>query len=201
MKKIVAFLIALVLIAPISAAAGSRQHHRSQGRHGHRVHLGYRGHYGHGYYGSYGHRGYYGHRSYYGHRGYYGHGQHYYPHRDRYLVQPHSGVTSDNNRGALALNVKPKRTEVYLDGRYIGVTGNYDGHPGYLWLEEGTYELMFYIEGYATVVREVTIDAGAVIDVRHRMLPGESVLPEELTSRASPDSESDLGENPAPRGE
>ncbi len=82
--------------------------------------------------------------------------------------------------GALDLNVKPKNTQVYLNGNHIGVTGKFDGSPNYLWLKEGTYELTFYNEGYMTVVQEFAIHAGAVMDVKLRLVPGLSVPPEEL---------------------
>ena len=85
--------------------------------------------------------------------------------------------------GALDLNVRPKNTQVYLNGDYIGVTGEFDGSPDHLWLEEGTYELIFHNE--VTVVREFEIHAGAVIDVKLRLVPGQSVPPQDLISEAS----------------
>ena len=94
--------------------------------------------------------------------------------------------------GALDLNVKPKDTQVYLNGKYIGVTDNFDGVPRALWLKEGTYEIIFHLDGYSTVVREFTIQPGAVIDVKQRLSPGASVPPGELTSTASPNSGSQL---------
>ncbi len=97
--------------------------------------------------------------------------------------------------GGLDLNVKPKKTtQVYIDGNYVGLTGNFDGWPEYLWLEAsrrpgsgGTniYELILYNPGYKTVVRQVEIQPGVVIKIRENMVPGESIPPEELT-RAKP---------------
>ncbi len=162
--RIVVFLLALSLSAPISVWAGYYGHH------------------------GYGHRGYYGHHGYYAHNGYYGH--HYYPRSYGYAGHPQRGVASVH-LGALDLNVKPKNTQVYLNGKYIGVTDNFDGVPRALWLKEGTYEIIFYLDGYATVVREFTIQPGAVIDVKHRLSPGASVPPGELTSTASPNSGSE----------
>ena len=70
------------------------------------------------------------------------------------------------------------------------MTDRFDGFPNYLWMKEGNHELIFYNEGYATVVREFSIRRGVVIDVRHRMLPGESVPPEDVTPTTYSDSES-----------
>ncbi len=177
-SRIVVLLIALGLIAPMSAWAGYRGHH---------AYYGYR---------SYGHHGY-GHRGY-GHHGYYRH--HGYGHHRYYSQYPpgsygpdgnvYHGVGAVQNVGALDLNVKPKNTQVYLNGNYIGVTGNLDGFPNFLWLKEGTYELTFYNEGYMTVVQEFAIHRGAVLDVKLRLVSGQSVPPEDLTSKASVGDES-----------
>ncbi len=154
-SRIVVLLIALGVIAPMSAWAGYRGHHayygsRSYGHHGY-------GHYG---YGNYGYYNQYSPR-FYGPDG-----------------NVYRGVSAVQNVGALDLNVKPKNTQVYLNGNYIGVTGKFDGFPNYLWLKEGTYELTFYNEGYMTVVQEFTIHQGAVIDVKLRLVSGQSVPPE-----------------------
>ncbi len=177
-------LTAVSMIVPMSAWAGSYGHHGGHGYYGHR---GYHGH--HAYYGyrSYGHHGYYGYRSY-GHHGYY---SHYSPRFYGPDGNVYRGVSAVQNVGALDLNVKPKNTQVYLNGNYIGVTGKFDGFPNYLWLKEGTYELTFYNEGYMTVVQEFTIQQGAVIDVKLRLVSGQSVPPEELISGVSVGDESE----------
>ncbi len=140
-----------------------------------------------GHYGFYGHHRSYGHGVHHGLHGYHryhGHSHYYYPRFYGYSGGLRHGVAS-KYFGALDLNVKPKNTKVYLNGNYIGVTGNFDGLPRYLWLEQGTYEVIFYNNGYSTVVREFVIRPGVVIDVEQRLLPGESVPPAVLTSNAS----------------
>lgn len=84
--------------------------------------------------------------------------------------------------GAFDLNVRPKKSEVYLDGQFIGTAGQYDGFPDHLWLEEGTYELIFYRPGLGTERRVLSIYPGVVVDVRLRLQPGESIDPAELSS-------------------
>lgn len=187
-SRIIVFLIALGLTAPLSAWAGSRGHYQSHG-YGYHVYSGHRGH--HGYYshdgGRYGYYNYHGYSGPYGHRSRSGHyGQHYSPQPYAYPGHPRKRVGSGESRGALDLYVNPKTTEVYLNGQYIGVAGDFNGYPSYLWLQKGTHELMFYKEGYLTVIRELSIHPGAVIDVRQRMVPGESVPPGELTTNTSP---------------
>ncbi len=80
--------------------------------------------------------------------------------------------------GALDLNIKPKKAEVYLDGEYIGLVKDFDGYPSYLWLERGTYDISFYLPGYQTLTRSLKLFPGTVVDVRLRLEPGEAVMPE-----------------------
>lgn len=105
----------------------------------------------------------------------------YYPH-------PYYGGSDyygDRDAGALDLDVAPGRTQVYLDGQYIGTVDAFDGWPRYLWLEKGTYDLVFYLDGYKTIARQITVYAGSVIDINDRLEPGESVRPEDLVSKST----------------
>ncbi|MCP4654843.1 MAG: PEGA domain-containing protein [bacterium] len=138
------------------------------------------GHYGGGYYWPYWPR--YPWRHYY-YRGFYHYPYYGYPYPyDYYYGRPVVRVDAGVAQGALDLDVRPDDTEVYLDGQLIGTTDDYDGWPRYLWLHEGTYELIFYNEGYQTVVREYAIRPDVVLDVDERMQPGESIPAEELTT-------------------
>jgi len=105
---------------------------------------------------------------------YYGYG--YYP-PVAYASTPGYGM------GALDLNVQPKQTEVFVNGQYVGLVKQYDGFPGYLWLESGLYQVAFYRPGYETVFREFEIFTGMVLDVAIEMVPGEAVLPQRAEER------------------
>jgi PEGA domain-containing protein len=111
----------------------------------------------------YGPWGYYG---YYGYDGYYPGG--YYRYHDR------------AEQGALDLDLSPGDTQVYLDGKYVGTVNDFDGWPQYLWLDPGTYDIVFYREGYKTLARQVTIYRGLVIDWDDRLERGPSIRPEDL---------------------
>ncbi len=162
-------------------APGSSRSYRS-GRHG--------GHH-HSYYGSY-------YRYYpssyfnfllgYGYWGYYPYfwGSYFYPRVNYGYGAPYY---RSSHLGALDLNVKPKKAEVYLDGDYIGLAKDFDGYPGYLWLDRGTYEISFYMPGYLTLTREFRVYAGSVVDVRLRLEPGEAVLPEKPERSPAPRAE------------
>ena len=143
---------------------------------------GYHGHHGFGHsrYGHYSGHGFYGHHGF-GHHGYYG--SYAYSYTPRYFYGPEGNpyrvAGNAAGLGALDLNVRPKRAQVYLNGNYIGNAGRFDGRPDYLWLKDGTYELALYLEGHATVVREITVQPGAVLDVEFRLPPGSATRPEQ----------------------
>lgn len=111
----------------------------------------------------------------------------YYPYYTPYSPV----VVYGDPQGALDLNIKPKTTEVFVDGYFVGTTGDFDGWPRYLWLSDDVHEIILYLEGYETVVREVSVRAGEVIDMRFRMASGPSTPPEEITR---------FGSAPSPAG-
>lgn len=139
-----------------------------------------------------GHGGYYG-GGYYG--GYYPYGG-YWPRAfwgwywDDYYYgypypYPHGGYDrydryNRDDMGALDLDISPERTQVYLDGQSIGSVDDFDGWPQYLWLPKGTYDIAFYLDGYKTLARQVSVYPGLVIDMDDRMEQGASVRPQEL---------------------
>ncbi len=85
--------------------------------------------------------------------------------------------------GALDLDLSPGRVQVYLDGQYLGIVDQYDGWPSYLWLEKGTYDIVFYLDGYKTLARQVTIYPGTVMGMGDSLEPGPSVRPEDLPTK------------------
>ncbi|HUP21348.1 MAG TPA: PEGA domain-containing protein [Thermoanaerobaculia bacterium] len=89
--------------------------------------------------------------------------------------------------GALDLNIKPKRAEVWVDREYLGVVDSYDGFPRYLWLREGKHRLVVYLEGYETFAREVTVRPGEVLGIRYKLREGVAKKPEELFADVAPE--------------
>jgi len=106
---------------------------------------------------------------------------------DEELLLPYLHEGRNREMGALDLDVSPGRTQVYLDGQYIGVADQYDGWPSYLWLERGTYDIVFYLNGYETLARQVSVHPGMVINFEDRLVRGESIRPEDLASRSRAD--------------
>lgn len=83
--------------------------------------------------------------------------------------------------GAIDLDVKPKRTEVYVDGSLVGSVGQFDGFPDYLWLTPGTHEIVLYRDGYVTQRRVVEIRPAWVIDLRVALADGETLPPDQVS--------------------
>lgn len=113
-------------------------------------------------------------------------GDNYWPYGPHYDRDPYYHDRRSYGRdevGALDLDVSPGRTQVHLDGQYIGTVDQYDGFPSYLWLDKGTYDVVFYLDGYKTLARQVSIYPGTVIDMDDRLEPGASVRPEDLATK------------------
>lgn len=132
---------------------------------------------------SYGYSGYYGYHGYsrywnpfwgfwsfgYGYGPSYGYG--YYP---PVVYSNHRGY----RMGALDLEIRPKDTEIYVDGQLVGLAKQYDGFPGHLWLEKGVYEVAFYRPGFETQTRTVKILTDLILDIELQMFEGQAVKPE-----------------------
>ena len=88
-------------------------------------------------------------------------------------------------QGALDLDVRPEKAEVHLDGKYIGRADDFDGFPTYLWLPQGTYDVVFYHPGRRTLARQYSIYAGLILDVSDRLEEGEAIRPEDLPARST----------------
>ncbi len=102
--------------------------------------------------------------------------------------------------GALDLKVRPKDTEVYVDGQYVGLARQYDGFPGHLWLERGVYEVAFYRPGFETQSRTVKILTDLILDMDIEMREGEAVKPEMRLEPYGREEEEDEYVRRAPAG-
>jgi hypothetical protein len=90
------------------------------------------------------------------------------------------GVPQGPDLAVVSTDIRPKDTQIVLDGRFIGRARYFDGTPGYLYLEPGSYTLELRMGGYTTKVFEVEAEAGCRFTLKHRMdrekgTPKESV--------------------------
>jgi hypothetical protein len=79
--------------------------------------------------------------------------------------------------GAVELNVKPNRADVWADGRYAGEARDLDGYPTYLWLSDGPHRLAVYKGGYKVFDEQIDVRRGTRTELKIKLEPGESQPP------------------------
>jgi hypothetical protein len=96
-------------------------------------------------------------------------------------ARPHGGVDMNvammAGWGAVEMDVKPNRADVWVDGRYVGEARDLDGYPSYLWLEKGSHRVAVYKAGYRTFDEEIEVSRGMKRELKLRLEPGESQPP------------------------
>lgn len=80
---------------------------------------------------------------------------------------------------AVDTDVEPEYARVILNGELIGVADDFDGSPGYLYLEPGHYTLEFTLQGYRNEKIEVDAAPGRYVPVKLKLarIPGEKAAP------------------------
>ncbi len=113
----------------------------------------------------------------------------YGPYRYGPYRGPEGGINPTQARlmgwGAVDVHVKPGKAEVWVDGKYVGTARDFDGHPTYLWLEQGNHRVTIYRGGFTTYDQDVEITPGEVIKLKLKLEPGESLPPQPATGRTS----------------
>ncbi|HEX9092417.1 MAG TPA: PEGA domain-containing protein, partial [Coriobacteriia bacterium] len=103
------------------------------------------------------------------------------------------GVAMMSGFGAVDLDVKPNRADVWVDGKYVGEARDLDGYPSYLWLKEGVHRLQIQKGGYRLFNEEVEMQPGLRKKLRVKLEPGESQPP---SARPDERGAKDQGEKP-----
>ena len=80
---------------------------------------------------------------------------------------------------AVDTDVEPEHARVILDGELIGVADDFDGSPGYLYLEPGHYTLEFTLQGYGSQKIDVDAAPGRYVPIKLKLarIPGEKAAP------------------------
>jgi len=105
------------------------------------------------------------------HRGVYHHRHHRHREAKAVIVlgNPHpvrgAIVAHGRPAGILDLNVKPKQTEVWVDGSLLGTVDNFDGRPSKLRLVAGEHRLKLVTPYGVTVARNIRVQAGVEVEV------------------------------------
>jgi hypothetical protein len=79
--------------------------------------------------------------------------------------------------GAVELNVKPNRADVWVDGKWVGEARDLDGYPSYLWLSDGPHRVAVYKGGFETFDEEISVQRGMKTEIKVRLEPGDSAPP------------------------
>jgi hypothetical protein len=79
--------------------------------------------------------------------------------------------------GAVELNVKPNRADVWVDGRYMGEARDLDGYPTYLWLADGPHRLAIHKGGFLAFEEEIDVRRGTRTEIKLKLQPGDSPPP------------------------
>jgi hypothetical protein len=103
------------------------------------------------------------------------------PYPGGFYSRPYGGVDMNAAMiagvGAVDLDVKPNRADVWVDGDYVGEARDLDGDPSYLWLKPGAHRIAIYRGGYRTFDEKVLVRRGMVRKLRVRLEAGESRPP------------------------
>jgi hypothetical protein len=79
--------------------------------------------------------------------------------------------------GAVELDVKPNRADVWVDGKYVGEARDLDGYPSYLWLADGAHKLAVHKGGHRIFEEEISVQRGMKTQIKLRLEPGDSPPP------------------------
>ena len=75
-------------------------------------------------------------------------------------------IVAGRAHGVIDLNVKPKTTEVYVDGTLRGQVDDFDGHPGKLRLLPGKHKLKLVTPAGEEYERKIKVVAGHEINLK-----------------------------------
>ena len=98
---------------------------------------------------------------------------------------------ASQGEGAVDLNVRPRRANVFVDGEVKGVARALDGNPDFLWLKEGEHEITLEHAGHSETHR-VVVKAG---DVQRLKVRFPKALASGAPSRAVAERSADVQED------
>ena len=67
--------------------------------------------------------------------------------------------------GLLDLNVKPRKTQIWIDGTFRGTCDTFDGRPGKLQLAPGLYRIRLVTPNGIDVQRDLRVRPGIELNV------------------------------------
>jgi hypothetical protein len=106
-------------------------------------------------------------------------------------------------RGSARIMVKPKQTEVFVDGSFVGVADDFDGVFQGMKLDPGGHEITLYLDGYRTSKHKVMLQDGKTLKLRLEMVklgPSETQEARPVAPPAPPPTAGSRPGRPGMRG-
>ncbi len=103
--------------------------------------------------------------------------------------------------GAIELNVKPNRADVWVDGRYVGEARDLDGYPTYLWLADGAHRVAVHKGGFMVFDEQIEVHRGMKTEIKLKLQPGDSPAPGTKPAEPTPKEKEKPKEKDKPQDE
>lgn len=72
---------------------------------------------------------------------------------------PATTVKSVDSRPKIAIEGGPKNAEVFIDGVLVGISGDFDGRPNVLTIEQGTHQIIVKEKGQIIYQQNFFVDS------------------------------------------
>jgi hypothetical protein len=90
--------------------------------------------------------------------------------------------------GAVETDIKPKKAEVFIDGRLVGEARDYNGNWDLLFLKPGLRSVEFRAPGYMTLTLWIDVESGGYIRIKDKLAEGEGSDPRSMARPARSES-------------
>jgi hypothetical protein len=76
-----------------------------------------------------------------------------------------------DNTGSARLLITPRNAQVYVDGQFLGLVGEFDGSRQRLTVPIGAHEVQVYLEGYRSLTQKVLFTRGTTLRIESALQP------------------------------
>ena len=90
-----------------------------------------------------------------------------------YHRPPGVGAYREGRYGGLQTSVRPESASVFVDGRYMGRTGDFFRRGDAATLYPGPHRVEFKAEGYRSYAADIDITPGGLVEIKYDMQPIE----------------------------
>ena len=76
-----------------------------------------------------------------------------------------------DNTGSARLLITPRNAQVYVDGQFLGLVGEFDGSRQVPTVPTGAHEVQVYLEGYRSLTQKVLFTRGTTLRIESALQP------------------------------